>query len=87
MEDFCCYVWKDRSCVSSTCSCLQHGHSELSSAVQLLNHRQCHLLCVCVDAIGLQEAARNAPQLTREQIRLMRRAHDPNFKERESYGI
>lgn len=31
----------------------------------------------------LQAAARNAPQLTREQIRQMRRAHDPNFKERE----
>jgi hypothetical protein len=30
-----------------------------------------------------QAAARNAPQLTREQIREMRRAHDPHFKERE----
>lgn len=41
------------------------------------------MLPCCVDVYDLQAAARNAPQLTRQQIREMRRAHDPNFKERE----
>jgi hypothetical protein len=30
----------------------------------------------------LQAAARNAPKLTREQMKAMRQAHDPNYKER-----
>lgn len=47
-----------------------------SSVLPLDTH--CHTCC------DLQAAARSAPQLTRDQIRQMRRAHDPNFKERTS---
>jgi hypothetical protein len=39
-----------------------------------------HILC----EPAVQAAAANAKKLSREEIKAMRRANDPNFKERES---